>query len=134
MAWHGLAWGAVLLLWAVWSALCWLARGILGWDGWRQGGDWAAKVPEIPVPDWVASVLGLEWVQALRRALVAWGPDLQAWFQSWPDLGAMASTLVGVAWVVGTGLLGLVGLALSAFIVLVQRARQGGARRLESAP
>ncbi|MCZ8235606.1 MAG: hypothetical protein O9335_10680 [Inhella sp.] len=128
MVWHGLAWSLVLVVWGVWSFACWLAQLVVGWDGWRQGGDWAAHVPEIPVPEWLAAMLGLEWVQALRSALVEWGPELQGWLQSWPDLGAIASGLVTTVWVVGTVVLVLVGLALSAFIAFLRRASAAAKR------
>lgn len=123
MVWHGLAWLLVLVLWGGWSLACWAARAVIAWDGWQQGGDWAAHVPEIPLPEWLSAWLGLGWVQTLRDALREWGPELQAWLQSWPDLGSFASGLVWVVWGAGTVALGLTGLAISALIALVRRSR-----------
>lgn len=123
MVWHGLAWTLILALWGVWSLLCWLARLVVGWDGWRQGADWAAHVPELPLPDWLSAWLGLEWVQRLRDALVAWGPELQGWMQSWPDLSGIATGVLGLVWALGTVLLVLLGVGLSGVIVLVRRSR-----------
>jgi hypothetical protein len=121
MIWHLLAWAGVLFLWGLWSALCWLGHAVLVWDGWKRGADWTAHVPEIPVPDWLADLLGLSWVQALREALIDWGPELQAWLQSLPDLGAMATGAVWALWAVGTVLLVLAGLAVSGLIALIRR-------------
>jgi hypothetical protein len=123
MLWHGLAWTGVLVLWGLWSTLCWLARWVVGWEGWQRGGDWAAHVPEMPMPEWLSAWLGLGWVQALREALLEWGPALQAWVQSWPDLSGWASGLIWGLWALGSVLLFIAGLALSGLIALVRRSR-----------
>lgn len=121
---HGLWWALLVLVGLVWTGLVSLARAVVGWSGWQQGGDWASQLPQLELPPWMVELLGLQWVDWMRALLQDWGPQLQAWLQG-VDLAGWAGTGLTVVWVLGLAALLLLGALGSLALVLL---RQGAPR------
>jgi hypothetical protein len=121
---HLLVWVPLLTLLSLWSLGCWLAQGLLSWEGWRRAIDWTKELPPLDLPPWLSEWLGLDWLDWLRQQLVEWGPELQLWVAGLPDLGGWLAWLIGAVWVVGAVTLVLIGLVCSVAIAAIRRGRK----------
>ncbi|MBB5204022.1 hypothetical protein HNQ51_001315 [Inhella inkyongensis] len=116
---HLLIWLFMSGLMGFWSLACWGLYRLLHWPGWAAGEDWAAHLPTIELPRWLADWIGLDVLRDLLEVLAEIGPELQrAWAQvpeGWLNWG------LGLLWGGGLFLLLLVGLGLSALWSLIRR-------------
>ena len=117
---HGLWWALMALGALVWTGLVSLARAVIGWSGWQQGGDWASQLPQLELPAWMVELLGLQWVDWVRGVLQHWGPELHGWIAGL-DVVSWVGTGLTVVWVLGLAALLLIGVVGSGVVVLVRR-------------
>jgi len=123
MGWHLLVWIPLALLGLFWSLLCWAAKGLVNWEGWRKGVEATQDVPLFEFPEWLKQLLGLNWIEEIQAALVSFWPQLHEWLLSWPDLGAWFTVALWLLWAVGMLVLLGVGGLLSLLIALGRRAQ-----------
>ena len=123
MLFHLLVWLPLLSLLALWTLGCWIAKGLLSWEGWRRAIDWAKELPPLDLPPWLADWLGLGTLEWLRERLVEWGPELQSAMTGLPDLGSGLLWLLGALWLAGVLSLCFVGLVASVAIAAIRRGR-----------
>ena len=116
---HLLIWCFIGSLMALWSLACWGLHQLLHWPGWAAGADWAAHLPTVELPRWLADWIGLDTLRLFLDFLIEIGPELQrAWSQIPEGLWTLGLwVLLGL----GLFLLLLVGLGLSALWALMRR-------------
>ncbi|MDO9284872.1 MAG: hypothetical protein Q7U26_08235 [Aquabacterium sp.] len=119
------------LLAAGWSLACWGLHRLLVGPDWDAGGAgaWMAWLAQWRIPVWLAELLPMASVTALKTWLTAYfaalGPWIDALVAQAPSLLAWLAPLVWVGWALGLLVLATLGAAGSVLVV----ALRGSARR-----
>ena len=125
--WHAVVWGLMAAVAAGWSLACWgLNRLLIGPD-WGAGGTgaWMAWREQWRSPAWLAGVLRMASITALKSGRTAWGPWGESLLAQAPGLLAWLAPLVWLGWALGLLVLATLGAAGSVLVV----ALRGSARR-----
>jgi hypothetical protein len=109
---HAVIWIFVALVVGIWTLMAWTADSVLNWPGWS-----ANALAEWPL--WLDS-LRQEWLDDSRAWLLDAGPEIQAWLQQTPDLRGLLGFIVWTVWLIGAGMMLLMGIAGSALVKLFQ--------------
>jgi hypothetical protein len=119
--WHGLVWGVVGLLVALWSAVCWAVHALLS-GGVGAIGDAGVPWPEQwHIPLWLADWLPMAAITTLKTLLTVWGPWLAEQLAALPGLLAWLTPLLWLVWGLGTLMLAGCGLVGSVAVAAVRR-------------
>ena len=125
--WHAVVWGLMAVVAAGWSLACWgLNRLLIGPDWGADGaGAWMAWLEQWRIPAWLAELLPMASVTALKAWLTAWGPWIESLLAQAPSLLAWLAPLVWLGWALGLLVLATLGAAGSVLVV----ALRGSAKR-----
>lgn len=117
-----LTWALLAFLLALWSFAAWAFHSIATWT--ISSADALAGGPVTlegwSVPDWLALWIPPELTLLLSSLPSQFTPFVETALQQMPALAGGLSTLVWVAWGLGTALLIITGLAASAAIVMAR--------------
>lgn len=124
-------WILVLLLLALWTGLVWVGEsflaGLLAHAGKAGAGEWS--LPE-SLRDWLPTLVA-DWLVSTLETLT---PQLQALVGALPWLSGGVTVLAWVAWLVGAGMLLVLGLAIHVGIALWRKSKQSTPPPAISAP
>ncbi len=120
---YALGWLAVFSLAALWSLAAWALHAVTAWtvsNAAVLAGDTGA-IEGLRLPEWLGPWVPTELVQALASMLSAFRPAIDALLGWAPDLAGGLSAAIWVVWAIGSALLLVLGLGLSAMIAVWQR-------------
>lgn len=117
---HAAIWIVVALIFGAWTLLAWTADSVLNWPGWDSDAlaTWPLWLDSLQPPVWLAPWLPQAWLDDTRTWLLDAGPEIQAWLQQMPDLRGALGFIVWAAWLIGAGMMLLMGIAGSAMVKL----------------
>jgi hypothetical protein len=122
---YALNWFMVVSLLALWSFVAWGFHSIAAWMVSNAGalkGD-AGEVLSLGVPAWLAPWMPPELASALPAMVSALTPVIDSLLGFAPAMGGVLSVAVWVVWAIGSILLIVLGIVLSAVIALMLRRR-----------
>ena len=120
---YAISWFVVLSLLAIWSLAAWAFHAVTAWTisnaGVLAGGAEAGKA--LRLPEWLAAWLPPEVASALTAMVSAVTPAIEAALQWAPNLTGGLSVAVWLIWGVGSVLLVVLGMLLTALIAATRR-------------
>jgi len=124
---YALSWFVVLGLLALWSLGAWAFHAIAAWAVSNAGvlSGAASGVEGLRLPDWLATWVPPEIVQAMTSLLSGLAPAKESLVQAAPALAGGLTVATWVIWGLGSVLLVLVGAGLHLLIAMWRR-RDGG--------
>lgn len=119
---HAVIWIFVALVVGIWTLMAWTADSVLNWPGWSANAlaEWPLWLDSLRPPVWLAPWLPQDWLDESRAWLLDAGPEIQAWLQQTPDLRGLLGFIVWTVWLIGAGMMLLMGIAGSALVKLFQ--------------
>jgi hypothetical protein len=126
-----LNWFIVVSLLALWSFAAWGFHSIAAWMVSNAGTLKAnsGEIFSLAVPDWLAPWMPPELISALPAMVSALTPVVDSLLSFAPAMGGVLSVAVWVVWGIGSILLVLMGIVLSAVIALMLRRRSARSGR-----
>jgi hypothetical protein len=124
-----LNWFIVFSLLALWSLAAWGFHSIATWMVSNAGalkGD-SGETLSLPVPDWLAPWMPPELASVLPTMVSALTPVVDSLLGLAPAIAGVVSVVVWVAWAIGSILLIILGVVLSALIAVFLRRRSAKA-------
>lgn len=125
---YALSWFVVFGLMALWSLGIWAFHAIAVWTVSNAGTltDAASSgVEGLRLPDWLATWVPPEIVEAMTSLLAGITPTVQSLLQGAPSLAGGLGAASWLVWGLGSGLLLLLGAGLH-FVIAMSRRRGGG--------
>ncbi len=120
---HAISWFVILSLLAFWSLAAWAFHAVAAWTasnaGVLAGGTGATTT--FGVPYWLAPWIPSELATALASTMAALTPAIEAVLGWAPALAGGLSVVVWVVWAIGSALLVVAGILLSAMIAVLRR-------------
>ena len=120
---YALSWSVTFILLALWSLAAWAFHSIAAWTvsnaGVLAGGSGA--IESLRAPDWLAPWIPPELALAFASMLSAFTPVIEAVLGWAPALAGGLSVAVWVVWAIGSALLIVLGVVLSAMIAMLRR-------------
>jgi hypothetical protein len=122
---YALNWFMVVSLLALWSFVAWGFHAVAAWMVSNAGALKAnsGEVLSLGVPDWLAPWMPPELASALPAMVSALTPAVDSLLGFAPAMGGVLSVAVWVVWAIGSILLIVLGVVLSAVIALMLRRR-----------
>jgi hypothetical protein len=120
---HAISWFLVLSLFALWSLAAWAFHSITAWTVANAGvlAEGSGAIEALRVPDWLAPWIPPELALAFASMLSAFTPVIEAVLGWAPALAGGLSVAVWVVWAIGSALLIVLGVVLSAMIAVLRR-------------
>jgi hypothetical protein len=133
---YALSWLLVFGLFALWSLTAWGFHAIATWTLAQAGGlTGGTGLPEVlRLPDWLAPWVTPDIAETLMAMLSALGPFTETLLGWMPAISGGLSVAVWVVWAIGSGLLVVLGLFLTAGIAWLRRRSPGESPRSMAAP
>ena len=120
---YALSWLLVFVLLGLWSLTAWGFHAIATWSLAQAGGlTGGTGLPEVlRLPEWLAPWVAPDLAETLMAMLSALGPLTETLLGWMPALAGGLSVAVWVVWAIGSGLLVVLGLVLTAGIAWLRR-------------
>lgn len=128
---YALNWFIVVSLLALWSFVAWGFHSVAAWMVSNAGtlkGD-AGEILSLGVPPWLAPWMPPELASALPAMVSALTPAVDTLLGFAPAMAGVLSVAVWVVWAIGSTLLVVLGIVLSAVIALMLRRRSARSGR-----
>jgi membrane protein implicated in regulation of membrane protease activity len=120
---YALSWFVVFGLLALWSLAAWAFHAVTAWTvsnaGVLAGG--TGMTEGLRLPEWIAPWVPPELAAALTSVVAAFMPAVEAMLGWAPALAGGLSVAVWVVWAIGSALLIVLGVVLSAMIAAFRR-------------
>jgi hypothetical protein len=120
---YALSWFVIFSLLALWSLAAWTFHAVTAWTvsnaGVLAGG--SAATVGLRMPDWLAPWVPPEVAATLASMVSAFTPAIEAVLGWAPALAGGLSVAVWVVWAIGSALLIVLGVVLSAMIAVLRR-------------
>jgi hypothetical protein len=118
---HGLVWAIVMLGLLLWTATAWAFHALGAWslaqaDALSIGTSTAWRLPQ-----WLAILIPADMQSTVDASLQAMAPAFQAFLAWAPNLADEFTTMVWVAWGLGSALLVVVGFVLTGLVGMMRR-------------
>ncbi len=128
---YALNWFIVVSLLALWSFTAWGFHAIAAWTVSHAVGlkSESGEILSLHVPDWLAPWVPPELASALPALLSALTPAVEFLLGLAPGLAGVLSVAVWVVWAIGSALLIVLGIVVSAVIAVLQRRRSAKSGR-----
>jgi hypothetical protein len=119
---YALGWFAVFILIALWSLGAWAFHAVTAWTISSAGAlaGSSGAIEALHVPDWLAPWVPEEFALALASMLSAFTPVVEAVLEWAPALAGGLSVAVWVVWAIGSAMLIVLGVVLSAMFAVLR--------------